>query len=367
LKLKEDKGARSFLGVAAAFLPAHFVQLGALIYNGLFGVPDGLQPFFVVTTPSLAQALLMLAVAAPALTAVAFLAFSALIRPEAKRATALYLAANLLLLLPTRDPNAVALLSLALFGGLAAYELRVLRQRALMSSTEGIIARAILVLPYGALLGRNFLLYPQTAIFAAALLFAATAIMFALAKRLEEVEGSLAATGQWFCERLTFLGAAATWSTVANGIILDSGSTLSIPFTYLPIALLFFGLSFEVKGSGKGYRRLAAWLAVASVLVQLTVDEGIVSSFLCVMASVIITAAAHGIKDKGMFLAGGTGLALGTLYHLKYAAQFYAFSPWLSLAVIGTAVLLASSYLERFFPRFVEMTRRARAEIAEWQ
>ncbi len=365
LKMKEDKGARSFLGVAVAFLPAHFVQLSALLYNGLYGAPEGLRPFFVVVAPSLTQALIVLGVAVPVLTGITFLAFSALLRPEAKKATFIYLLANLALLIPTRDPNLVATISLGLIGMLAMYDIKCLRQRALMASTEGVICRTVLLLPYLALLERNFLLYNHTPWFHCCIVLAMTAMSLALSKSLEKIESHVGVFFQWIFERLTFVGTVATWALFVNSV-LDVPAVASIPLTYLPISLAFFGLSFEVKGNGRGYRRLAAWIAVGSVLAQVTTEEGIISSCLCLVTSVGITAAAHAMRERGMFIAGVSGLVYGLLYHLKYAADFYAMSPWLSLAVIGTIVLLTSSYVERNFSRLVEMTQKARAELDGW-
>ena len=68
-----------------------------------------------------------------------------------------------------------------------------------------------------------------------------------------------------------------------------------------------------------------------------------------------------------MFVAGVCGLLYGILYHLKYAAQFYAFSPWISLAVLGTIVLLSSSYLERYFPTVLERVREMRSDASGWK
>lgn len=367
VRLKEDKGARSFLGIAAAFLPAHFIQLGAILYHGMYGAPKGLSPFFVLSMPTIGQAFLLMGLALPILGSVAFFAFSALIRTEAKTATLVYLIANAALLIPTRDPSQIGWLSLAIFGMLAYYNVTKLAGRALMTSKEGVISRAILAAPYVTLLTRSAMLYEHSGWLDTTMGIATTAIAFFVSRSLIASEDGLAKSAQWVAERVAFTSAAITWAVFATRCVLEQGAPFAVPFVYLPISMIFFGMSFMVKSDGRGYRRLAAWLAVATVLVQMITEQGILSSALCLATSVILTASAHEMKDKGMFLAGASGLVYGVLYHIKFAARFYSFSPWLSLAVIGTAVLLASSYFERSLPRFRETTRRMREELAAWK
>ena len=67
-----------------------------------------------------------------------------------------------MLLIPTREPNSIALLSLGVFALLGAFEMKRLHGRAIMDSKEGFISRAILAAPYVTLLGRNLLLYQNS-------------------------------------------------------------------------------------------------------------------------------------------------------------------------------------------------------------
>lgn len=367
VRLKEAKGARSFLGIAAAFLPAHFVQLSAMLYHSFYGTPKGLNQYFIVTSDNLLEPLTLLALAIPVLSGVSYFAFSALMRAEAKLATLVYVIANIVLLVPTRNPDHIALLSMGVFAMLALYQDRRLKGKALTSSKEGMFSQMILAAPYAALLGRTMFLYNPTAFFQLAEVLTMTIISGYSAHALKNKQGNGEQQIQWLAERATFVGAAASWYLFCSAVFVSLPREISIPVLALPISAIYFALSFFVQDHGRGYRRLASWIAICAVMTQLVTEEGILSSAICLATSVLITAAAHEMKERGMFVAGVCGLLYGILYHLKYAAQFYAFSPWISLAVLGTIVLLSSSYLERYFPTVLERVREMRSDASGWK
>lgn len=371
VRMKEDKGARTFLAIAAAFLPAHFMQLGAMLYAALVGTPPFLPSFFVLTVPGLPAIATALAIAVPILTAVAFFGFSAMSRAEAKRLTALFLVGNGLLLLPTRNADVIALLVAGLFGLIVNEEFRRFAKNSAMRTWDGIAARVITYSPISVLVIRSFILYPTSALLVSVIFALGAAIAYLIARETPK-ESALGDT----MEIMTIPLVALSWCNFLEGtvfnpmlttLLLPFKSEIILPITALPIAAFIAAMSVRSRLGGVGYRRLASWLAIGSVILQLAAVPGLFSAFLCILVSIGTIAGSFEAEEKGLFYSGSAGLAAGLVYHLHYAADLYALSPWLTLAVLGTMTLLVSSYLERNLATIVERVTGFRNRIAEWQ
>lgn len=362
LTLKEDKGARTFLGLGAAFLPAHFLQLGALLYSVVLGTPQHLHELFVLRAPSLLAAVLAAGIALPLLAGVAFFGLSALARSEARVLTAVYLTLNAFLLLPVREADYVALFSLGAFALLSGFEFRRFSRAAAMSTREGAMVRAMLAAPLFCLVGRSVALYPLSQFFGSIMLAMLSFIL-------------LVAVPQWarnkevmrLCEFASFGSAAMSWVLLVGALGFSDLPQLATPMTFLPMALIFSGMSLVVPSGGAGYRRLASWIAIGAVLVQLFTVPGLASSFLCIVTAVLTTVAAFTAEDRGLLVSGVFGLGAGLLYHLRYAVDFYTLSPWLSLALTGVLIVIGSSYLERNSGQINRQISAFRERIAGWR
>jgi hypothetical protein len=156
-RLRDATGARIFLGLAAATIPAHFAQLGATTWAyWVEGTSRGV---------ALAGAAAVVLLLGPPLC----LGVSALVRRRGFALTALLFALSLPLVVPSRSGNLTAGLALAELGLLVVLELRFFRYDPVLATLEGIAARTLLAAPCAILLVRNAF-YAPTPLWIAALM-----------------------------------------------------------------------------------------------------------------------------------------------------------------------------------------------------
>lgn len=371
LKLKEAKGARTFLGVAAAFLPAHFAQLGALLFSLSGKAPAGMPQIFVFVAPSAAQAWTAVAVASAVLIPIVFTGFSSLARRQAAPLTAIFFAANAMLLLPYRACNVVALLAFAAFAGIILLDRILFSAQPAMKTWEGRAVRTVLFTPIVLMVGRSVLYYPVTLLMVSILLGIAAFLMYFVLPSVTRND-SMAE----FAQVLAIGPCAASWAVFIAAIFYaDSallplsasvGEKLLLPLTALPLSAIVAGLSFFAVGSGRGYRKFAAGTAVASMLVNLFVVGGVLASLLCIVTAVAVIMAAFATEERGLLQLGCAGLLLGLGYHLRYALDVYELSPWLTLAVTGTLIVIASSYVERNYRTLTAKIEVFNKRVGQW-
>lgn len=80
---------------------------------------------------------------------------------------------------------------------------------------------------------------------------------------------------------------------------------------------------------------------------QLMLFPGVGSSLACLAAAIVATAYGYAAEQRGVLGLGVLALIFGLLYHLRYAAELYALSPWGSLALLGIVTVIAASLVER--------------------
>jgi hypothetical protein len=223
-RLGDATGARIFLGLAAATIPAHFAQLGATTWA-----------YWVEGTSSagaLAGALALVLALAPPLC----LGVRALVRRRGFALTALLFALSSPLVVPSRGGHFVAGTALAELALLVVLELRAFRHDPELATREGIAARALLAVPCAILLVRNAF-YPPTPFWTASLIGAPSVVLLTL-PRVREMGatasrilqacgtvgllGALCATGM----DLRLLGLAASVVLLAATRVTDIGPRL---------------------------------------------------------------------------------------------------------------------------------------------
>ena len=373
LKLKEDKGARTLLGIATAFLPAHFTAIGAFLFACLCGTAVGLPVMFTVSAVKTTPLMVTLVVAFPIIVAVAYLGFSSFARSEARLLTRLYLIANSCLLIPSRDGTTIGLVTLAIVIAIGAIDLFRLQSNPILQTRDGMFVRAMLVSPALFIIVRQLLLYPITSIFIAALFAVVAVVFFAVIPSFITHEGDC-----FLVQLIGILAASASWSYLKLGTFYNpafpiigeyfsqhqSGTELLV--NWLPIATIMMAMSFMMKKPSPGVRRLAAWIGVGSTMMQLLFVGGVLSAFICVALSLVTIVAAFQAKDRALLSAGVVGFATGLLYHLRYALDLYQLNPWLSLAILGVTTIVGASYLERNYGHIAGRIAGFRTRVSEW-
>jgi len=259
--LSEEKGARAFLGFAAACFPALASQLGAM-YFSLFGrpplgMPQPLVFSFLTSAKVAAVTGLTLAVAVPT----SYLAFRVLARSQAGLLTGMFTAANLLILLPVRESRWIAAIIAAVAGGMYWIDRTRPGKDFRLDSFEGRVARLMLSLPLGVMMGRT-LFYPVSAAFLGVMLALPGAYLaFHLGsaagkqsvRKLCRLTGLIGLGAGWLVFLLPFLGSPA-W-----------GQGEKVYLVLLPMAALL-GIQSMAAG-GASYRNAAAAVALLGVVV----------------------------------------------------------------------------------------------------
>jgi hypothetical protein len=345
LRLKEDKGARTFLAVAAAIVPVHFCQLGALLYSALpansaYTVE---YPAFVHwVAPSLGVAIITTSIAAVILLAISGLAFTALARSEAKLLTLSYAALNALLLIPLRDPALVIAFAFIQFYVVAYLEIYFIRgAAAAMRTKEGLFCRLMLLSPALFMLGRNMFLYQVTALMFSVLFLALAVYFFAYVPCYLKDKNN----GAGFQAFGLFM-ASLSWWCAADSILQFIPLSWHLTLYIYPIAIIYVVASVYAISGGVAYRKVAAFIAMLIAFNQLFEDPTLASSMFCITTAILMIVYSYVVELRLVLYIGILGFASGLAYHLRYAAELYSYSPWLSLAVTGIITILASSIIE---------------------
>ena len=372
LRFKDDKGARTLLGVAAAILPAHFCQLGAFLFSLTRPDTSKMHSIFVYTAPSPAMAILTTLFAVAVLTPIAYLGFSAFARVENRRITALYLLLNALLLIPTRTPNAIAAIAAAglLLNVLA--DLFVFGREKTMRNFEGAIVRIMLCVPVVVLCARSFLLYSANDLLSSVLL-TGLGLTLISAGRVSKRDDSLIG----LAELLSMPILAYAWKYFAYGMFLNSYAPFNhlfsgetgqyfVPVIMLPACAVVFAASMLAKLTDRGMRTSAAIAATVFSVAQLAAYGGIAIALTMLLMGIGAIVAAFVLQERPVLYCGVVQIAIGLLYHIRYAISLYSMSPWLTLAALGLTVVIGSSYLEAHYRTILARAGAFRKRLDGW-
>lgn len=353
--LREQKGARCFLGLAAAGVTVQAAQLGALTYALASPSSADLRSLMLYEATGAATLGLMVAIFLVLLMPVAGLGFAALARTQARFAAGLFLGLNALLLVPTRvDLHAFALGAAAVLVLLRA-EREVFRGDASMATTEGWILRAILAGPVLTLFGRE-LYYPVSQLAAGLLAHGAGAGLFVLAGTLLSLRKAFALPAQVVCMVLVGLG----W------LLLGQALHLSPLLTWLPVSWSAIALSFYSAGTGQNYRSLGAVGALAACVVGLHHEAAWLTGVNLTLNGLLLAGVASQVRELSVLRSGVISFLAGVAYVLWSAAAAVEWNSWVGLAAIGAVALLGSSYLERNRERLVGAYSAFRGRTREW-
>lgn len=350
----ENKGARSFLSLAAAGVTVQAAQLGALTYALVNPSSTDLKALMLYEATGVVALASMLGVFLVLLMPVAGLGFAALARSQARFATGLFLGLCSFLLVPTRvDLHALALGAAGAFA-LVWADRKVFRHDPAMATTEGWILRGILAGPVVTILGRE-LFYPVSPLASGLFMLVCGTGLFLLANHAH-VRKALALPAQALCFGLISMG----WLQVCHAV--QSGA----PMYYLPLAWAAIGLSFYSEGGGRNYRSLGALGTVVGCVIGLYGSSNLLVASTLVLNGALLVAMAFTVKELSILRSGMISFAMGIAVALWTAALAVEWSSWIGLAVSGATVLLASSYIERNRERLVGVYGQIRERTQQW-
>ncbi len=338
----DDRGARTLLTLASALVPALYAVLGGMLLRHFN--PHVSPRFDVFAAPPLPLALLATGIGIIVTGLIAYFSFRVLARSEAKQIALLYMGANVLLLLPVRDPNWIAAI-----GGIAAltlmnFDRRRLSPSASMRTIEGYFVRAMLIAPVLLVFGRVVYLYEITALLCSVECACVAWVLFHLASQLREKK-ALAITLEWIGFGVSSVAVVAGLGFVNE--IVRIPAELVVPLVALPVSALMAFVAHSGSVGGRAQRRSAALLATGSMLLYLNAESSLLSAFLCLTVALITTVYGFKTEEKIPFAIGLVGVVVSLLYHVRIAVDFYALGAWGSLAFVGVAVVLAASFYEK--------------------
>jgi len=365
LYIRESKGARAFLGITLAVIPIHFAVLGGLIYSqfALDFARLEIPTFARWVAGSPLTVMVMTAGALSVLSPLGYLAFLALARPEAKRLNFAFLAANMSLLLPFRMPGLIGVMVIIMAGAMTYGEQVVWRHKPGLCTLEGCFIRGLMWAPVLLIIGRSSLLYAPDRFFLGATWSSVALLMFTVVTQLfRRMDLKKVIQG------LSVLPAALAWNHFAQGMVVgfNLGPTAKLPLFCLPFSGILILMSLYCASSGIGYRRAAIFFAVFGMVANLFMYPSVFTAFICL--AVASAALAYGcfVEQIIIFLFSLAGVVSGLGYQLIYAANNYSLGNWGSLAILGVAIIVIASLLERHHQVFINKMSLFRTKMKDW-
>ncbi|MBK5968473.1 MULTISPECIES: hypothetical protein [Thiorhodovibrio] len=366
--LRENKGARLFIALALAAVPVNFAFLGGLTYPFLsWDAPAGMAAAASIWTQSqghlaMGPALLLSGASLLVLVLSVWLGFRVMARDSVAGLSGLYLLSNAALLIPTRSDAMISalLVGLALTLGLLGLQLR--RRDPALATAEGRFARAVLLLPLLILGGRSLWLYAPDTLFVTTL-----SLLGYLALRFLLVSMAPGSAWRGLVEALA-VAMAVMVTALAGASLLPAWSLAEV--VYLPLSAAILGallldLSRLTGSRSCGYQSTAVMLMSLSLLLDLGIHGGFGLALVALLAGVAALGFGYVIKGRLLF-ATGLITALAALATLATEAlEHFSLGGWSALVLLGIAIIIAGSALERHGERLKTGLSGWRAHFAD--
>jgi len=356
--LKESKGARLLLIIALASVPANFAVLGAFLYS-----QAGLDALSVIypsvahwQVDSITTALYASLGGLVLLTPVVWLGFMVLARKSARRLSVIYVLLNVALLIPLRAPEYVAFMLLALTLIVARQSIKVAAGDTALRTPEGIIARLLLYVPLGVVLGRNLWLYA-----ADGLMFSVMAAIVYLLFRQVSIQLPRDSRLRAFFESVSIVPVVALGVGVCSVVtdMFSNSAAMMFPVFAVVVAALFLELSTRVANGALLHRRVAAAVLSAAMLANLLMFGSVATAAACLLVGLMVLTYGYFVEQRFVFFMGTITLLAGLIHQMQYAVDVFSLGSWGSLAVLGVAAILISSTIERYGAHI-------KARLARW-
>lgn len=351
--LKENKGARLFLGLALLSVTANFTTLGALIFSQVQWLGELVSYSDAARWQSNDELGMIAAVLAGflLLTPVSAFAFRLFSGPESRRFTASYIMINCLLLLPMRSSGSAILL--ALIGvGIAIATIRSLNKETLQLRTPaGHFAKALLFAPAMLIMARSLLLYQVDALFVLALSsfawFTIRTISLSLSNdSLRRMTLNVASFPLAVC-------IAANAADVSHSVFGTYNSSLLL-------GMVFAGLCYELSlrfPQAEGLARAIGNVALTIGILTFLVDS---QSMLSSLSGAFVALFAAGIvkqhEHKKLLWLNLVTAGIAFLAFLSELTEWIDLGQWETMGALGAASIVIASLFER---GYLSLPRRA--------
>lgn len=342
--LRENKGARAFLGLTLVSILANFTTLGGFIYTAV----GELSP---TSTSALASAweiggelsiLALGGVTLLLLLPIAWFAFKIMNRAHSKQLSALFAATATLLLIPLRDPFSAGILIVLAVLIPMVYLHRTARCNLHFQTPEGRFAALSLFGPAAIITARLLWLYEADLMLGWIL----SALIFAISRYT-----ALALDKQ------------SIWQGLNNGVSVVSAwciamSSAELLDAYLPsefllplLASIFAaGLSLISHQHATGNRQFhhaGLWLLVLVVVLNSWSFDVLAAQLVCGFIGVALLVLGKLWGQQSLLLQAAIMLIAGLFPALFDLATLIDWGNWLSLGLLGAAAIIGGSVIER--------------------
>lgn len=341
LSLREGRSARTFLALVLATMPVSFAVLGGLVYSQFHLEATHVLPSYATwVAPNAHSALLAVLGTLVVLVPLAAVSFVALARKEARALTLAFFAANLLVLVPVRQPLFVAALAGLSLLGLLRLELTRFGMSAQLDTVEGKLAR---VMPFAApviMLGRVFHLYTVGPAFVGGVLLIVGAAIWLLLSRTATAwkrDG-----GAWLAATLGVIGWGLCWGELSSNLDGCRGLLLGLPMA------LVFGLAAQRAKQAQGLLTgLATVVALFTTLMSCVFDSNSVGAVGCIIVGVGVAVWGAAVRALVRTVSGSLVALLGLCVQVWLATHHDNVLRWAGLSVVGMLLIVGSAYVER--------------------
>ncbi len=343
LTVREGRSARTFLALVLATIPVSFAVLGGLVYSRFhLGELSPLPHYASWVAPSPGSALLAVLGTLVLLVPLSLVSFTALARKEAKALTLAFTCANLLVLVPLRQPEVVAALAGLSLLGLLQLELTRFALAAQLDTLEGKLARIMPFAPPLIMLGRVFHLYHAGPSFVGGvLLIVAAALWLLLSRVTSAIRRDI---GAWLASLCAIVGWGLCWWSL-NGQLHSSG--LAILLLGLPSASLLFLGAARAASARNALVALGTIMALMTALTASALDRGTSAAFSCIVLGVAVAVWGASVRARLRIVAGALVALWGIGLQVWLAVHADNLLRWVSLTAVGILLIVGSAYIER--------------------
>jgi hypothetical protein len=356
LTLREGRSARTFLGLVLLTMPVSFAVLGGLVYSRFHVEPlEALPHYASWIASSDVSAVIAVVATLVVLVPLGVLSFVALARKEARALSAAFFAANLLILIPVRQPLAVAAVAGITLIGLLHVELFRFAGKAWLDTLEGKVARAMPFLPPIIMLGRAFHLYAPGAAFAGELLLIAAAALWLSLPRVTNLTARDA--GAW----LSIVCSVTGWGLCALEFPHSGSDAMRLLAVGLPGAVLMGIGATRAAASRRVAFGFATAVGLVTGVLACALEPSTVTAFVSIVSGVAVAVWGAAERSGRRMVAGGLVALAGTGVEIWLAVHHDDVLRWLSLSAVGVLLIVGSAYVERNRSRITRFWERGAA------
>jgi len=359
--LKEQRGARSFFGLALLSVPVSFTVLGALFYS-VFQFDSVTTDYPTVAhwkITELASLGSTILVAVVALVPVTIIGISVIGREGRAWLSGTLLLCSAVLLLPIRDTAIIAPIAAILV--ITLIGLIKNRGRGIISlkTPAGTFLQSLLFLPPVIMLFRSFWLYDVSSL--SAMVIALTVfVVIRYASQSIKPEGFIANLLHVVCVIVAWVAAVLAIDAVPVSLGGHYGA--------LVFCIVFGGLMFDIDCRVQNIR-MARLLSIGTsvslatvILVYHQLYDGVIVFIGGILLSLALVGLGLAQKQRDKMLIGGLTLISVLLLNAGGMIDFFMQTGWLGFASLGAIAILLASLLDRFGAIFSVYVRRWRMQ-----